>query len=168
MKELILGGARSGKSHYAQELATNSALPVVYIATATAEDEEMFARIEKHKADRPSDWKIVEEPVSLALILQQEASQNKFIIVDCLTLWLTNLIGLKQNTFMQEKENFLKVLPQLTGNMVFVSNEIGMGVVPMSSMGRKFRDELGWLHQKVASLCDRVTLMTAGISVKIK
>jgi len=100
--------------------------------------------------------------------LQQEASQNKFIIVDCLTLWLTNLIGLKQNTFMQEKENFLKVLPQLTGNMVFVSNEIGMGVVPMSSMGRKFRDELGWLHQKVASLCDRVTLMTAGISVKIK
>ncbi|MEH6651498.1 MAG: bifunctional adenosylcobinamide kinase/adenosylcobinamide-phosphate guanylyltransferase [Motiliproteus sp.] len=169
MQQLILGGARSGKSRLAEQLALRSGLEVTYIATATVGDQEMSERIELHRHRRPPHWGLIEEPIALAQTLQQQAGELRLLLVDCLTLWLSNLVCQEQKeTLRRETDALLRVLPELPGQVVFVSNEVGMGIVPMGELSRIFQDELGWLHQRVAQQCDRVVLTVAGLPHVLK
>jgi adenosylcobinamide kinase/adenosylcobinamide-phosphate guanylyltransferase len=171
MKELILGGARSGKSALAMQRALASHKDVTFIATATAGDAEMAARIKHHKADRPKHWALIEEPIALADVLSQHAAPNRCLLVDCLTLWLCNLLGdgnFDEVKFTMQRDALLKVLPQLPGHIIFVSNEVGFGITPMGQINRRFVDEAGRLHQQLAALCDRVTLTVAGLPLSLK
>lgn len=169
MRELILGGSRSGKSSLAEQRASESNLAVTYIATATAGDAEMAARIAQHQTRRPAHWVIVEEPLRLAQALQQHAAPNHCLLVDCLTLWLTNLLCAKdEELFKRERAAFLEVLPALPGRIILVSNEVGMGIVPMGELSRRFSDEAGRLNQEAAGICERVTLMVAGLPYPLK
>ena len=169
MLELVLGGARSGKSAYAEQLATNQQVDVTYIATAQAGDDEMAQRIAQHQAQRPTNWKTVEAPLELAHVLQHEAAADRCLLVDCLTLWLTNcLLQEKQNFWSQQREQFLQRLGELPGSIILVSNEVGHGIVPLGELNRRFVDEAGWLHQAVAQRADRVVLVTAGLPQYLK
>ena len=169
MKQLILGGVRSGKSALAQQRAQDSNLSVIYIATAIAGDAEMAERITRHQTDRPDDWRLIEAPVDLAGTLSEVAAEDVCILVDCLTLWLSNLLNADNKAlFQQQRQALLDVLPQLPGEIIFVSNEVNMGVVPMGELSRRFCDEAGWLHQALARMCDRVTLVVAGLPMELK
>lgn len=169
MKELILGGARSGKSAMAQQHAHETSASVIYVATATAGDDEMTERIERHRQDRPENWQLIEEPIALATILTKNAAADKCIIVDCLTLWLANLLeDTEKGLLERERDALLKCVSTLPGHIIFVSNEVGMGIVPVSEVARHFRDEAGRLHQSLAQVCDLVTLCVAGLSYSLK
>jgi adenosylcobinamide kinase/adenosylcobinamide-phosphate guanylyltransferase len=169
MKELILGGVRSGKSRLAEQHAQDCALPVTYIATATGEDDEMRARIAHHQAQRSGHWQLVEEPLALAAALQRHAAANHCVLVDCLTLWLTNLLCVHDETRLQnEVAALLQILPALPGHIILVSNETGMGVVPMGELTRRYCDEAGRLHQALALSCERVILTVAGLPLHLK
>jgi len=169
MKALILGGVRSGKSRYAAALAGEQACPVTLIATGTALDEEMAARIDAHRASRPPNWTVVEEPVHLAAALAEAAGPNRVLIVDCLTLWLTNLLcGDDPDALRREQRDLLDIFPTLPGHCVLVANEISLGIVPVSALARRFTDEAGAMHQGLASICDRVVLMVAGLPLIVK
>jgi len=173
MIELVLGGARSGKSCYAEQVAIESGISVIYIATAEAGDAEMQTRIEKHRQDRPHHWQTVEEPIKLADIIQQYSSSNSCLLVDCLTLWLTNILFDKQGNeqqslFKQESQALFKALDVFSGQLVMVSNEVGLGIVPIDKMTRRFVDEVGLLHQKIVSYSDKVVLVTAGLPQILK
>jgi adenosylcobinamide kinase/adenosylcobinamide-phosphate guanylyltransferase len=169
MRNLILGGARSGKSALAERLALASTRPVVYIATAQARDGEMAERIAHHRTRRPADWLCVEEPLALAEVLRQHARADRCVLVDCLTLWLSNLLGdADASRFERERAALLDTLPQLPGEILLVSNEIGMGVVPLGELSRRFVDEAGRLHQALAALCDRVIFVAAGLPLTLK
>lgn len=168
-KTLILGGVRSGKSRLAERLAIESSLPVTYIATATAQDDEMRARIAAHRIRRPESWTVIEEPYQLALELRKHAGTGNCVLVDCLTLWLTNLLTSSDTMcFERELDNLLTVLPTLTGELILVSNETNMGVIPMGELTRRYCDEAGRLHQELAKICDRVTLTIAGLPHQLK
>jgi adenosylcobinamide kinase / adenosylcobinamide-phosphate guanylyltransferase len=169
MKTLILGGVRSGKSRYAGELAGAKAGPVTVIATASAEDAEMSARIEAHRRKRPREWTLIEEPLYLGAALRGADTPAGVIIVDCLTLWLSNLLcGEDADVIRRETDNLLDTLPKLRGDCALISNEVGFGIIPASALARRFGDESGSLHQRLAALCDRVILMVAGIPVTLK
>jgi adenosylcobinamide kinase/adenosylcobinamide-phosphate guanylyltransferase len=169
MHTLILGGARSGKSALAERLALASAGAVVYIATAQARDGEMAERIAHHRARRPADWACVEEPLALADVLRQHARADRCVLVDCLTLWLSNLLGAADaSCFERERATLLDTLPQLPGEILLVSNEVGMGVVPLGELSRRFVDEAGRLHQALAAVCDRVIFVAAGLPLTLK
>lgn len=169
MKTLILGGVKSGKSKLAESLAIESGLPVVYVATATIKDEEMRIRINAHRERRPRHWIVVEEPVRLAAVLKEHADSECCILVDCLTLWLTNLLTEDDvSVFKRERDALLTVLPTLAGNIILVSNETNMGVTPLSELARRYCDEAGILHQNLARICDRVVLAIAGLLHVIK
>lgn len=169
MKELILGGARSGKSRLAEKIALTSGLPVTYIATASGGDDEMRARIVEHQRRRPPTWKIIEEPRALARVLQEQAAPDRCLLVDCLTLWLSNLLGADDPELLpRERRAFLGLLPQLPGHIILVSNETGLGIVPLGVLARRFCDEAGWLHQELAQQCDRVLLTVAGLPQLLK
>jgi adenosylcobinamide kinase/adenosylcobinamide-phosphate guanylyltransferase len=165
MKELVLGGARSGKSAYAQRRAAAFGLPVTTIVTATAGDTEMAARIAHHRASRPADWRTVEAPRALAAALRTEAAPGRCLIVDCLTLWLMNVIDAD---FAAERQALLDALPRLPGEVLFVANEIGLGIVPLGAETRRFRDEAGRLNQDLAAACERVTFVAAGLPLVLK
>jgi len=169
VRELILGGVRSGKSGHAESLARASGKEVVYIATATAADDEMAARIARHRSDRPGYWTTIEEPLALARVLTEEAAAGRCLIVDCLTLWLTNLL-LDDDPDRLEREQaaLLAALPGLPGRIILVSNETNLGVVPMDALSRRFCDTAGRLHQQLGQLCERVTLMVAGLALEVK
>lgn len=167
MKHLILGGARSGKSRHAEHLAEQSGLAVVYIATAEALDAEMSARIAHHRAQRPGHWQLVEEPLALAAVLRAQAAPDRCLLVDCLTLWLGNLL-VDEARLQQEIDALYAALPELPGEILLVSNEVGWGIVPDNPLARRFRDEAGRLHQQLAALCDRVTLVAAGLPLALK
>lgn len=167
MKELILGGARSGKSALAERLADSSGLDVVYVATATAGDAEMAGRIAHHRKRRPAQWGVVEESRRLAAALQGAAAPGCCLLVDCLTLWLNNVIA-DEALFRRERAALLETLPGLPGRVILVSNEVGMGIVPLGELSRRFCDEAGRLHQDLAQLCDRVTLVVAGLPLVLK
>lgn len=171
MLELILGGARSGKSRYAEQRAA-ARQKAVYIATATAGDAEMQLRIQRHREDRlitGPRWQTVEEPLLLAQTLREHAVDDGFVLVDCLTLWLTNLLlNDDAQIFARERRALLAVLPTLTAQVVLVSNEVGQGVVPADPLSRRFVDESGRLHQELAQLCDRVVFVTAGLPMILK
>lgn len=169
MQTLILGGARSGKSALAERLAVASGREVVYVATAQALDLEMAERIAHHRAQRPASWLSVEEPLMLASILRQHAADNRCVLVDCLTLWLSNLLGIEDGRhFGSQTQAVLDTLPTLPGDILFVSNEVGLGVTPMGALSRRFVDEAGRLHQSLAQRCDRVLFVAAGLPLALK
>ncbi len=173
MIELVLGGARSGKSKYAEQQAIKSAKQVIYIATAEARDAEMKLRIDRHQQDRPQSWHTVEEPVFLAKVINDHAQQNCCLLVDCLTLWLSNILfdkkgGVQQTIFDNETTALFESLSNFSGQIILVSNELGLGVIAMDKMTRRFVDEAGFLHQKIAALSDKVVLVTAGLPQVLK
>lgn len=169
MRTLILGGARSGKSALAERLATRST-DVVYIATAQARDGEMAERVAHHRERRPAHWRTVEEPLALADALREHAHEGRCVLVDCLTLWLSNLLGDEQDParYEREREALLQALPSLPGEIVLVSNEVGLGVVPLGELTRRFVDEAGRLHQTLATRCERVLFVAAGLPLALK
>jgi adenosylcobinamide kinase / adenosylcobinamide-phosphate guanylyltransferase len=169
MRTLILGGARSGKSALAERLADQSGREVVYVATAQAGDAEMAARIAHHRARRPAAWLSVEEPVRLADALRMHARENRVVLVDCLTLWLSNLLGdADAQCFERERTALLDILPGLPGAIVMVSNEVGLGIVPLGELTRRFVDEAGRLHQSLAAISERVLFVAAGLPMVLK
>jgi adenosylcobinamide kinase / adenosylcobinamide-phosphate guanylyltransferase len=169
MRELILGGIRSGKSRLAEQHAKDSGLEVVYIATAQILDEEMRRRVAEHQSRRPGSWALVEAGQNLAEVLQREACAQRCVLVDCLTLWLTQLLcDADEATLRREVSALLEVLPQLPGQIILVTNETNMGIVPMGELSRRYCDEAGRLHQQLAQLCDSVYLTVAGLPLKVK
>ena len=170
---LILGGARSGKSIYAENLAKQSNLPVTYIATALIYDDEFRTRVQHHQDRRPVDWLVVEASFNLSNILNLYAKPNQCLIVDCLTLWLAQCIcpdcaPMEGVDWMYERNALLSVLPQLAGTIIFVSNEVGMGIVPLGKINRQFQDEQGRLNQAVAQIVSEVSFIAAGLPIKLK
>ncbi|HCD62769.1 bifunctional adenosylcobinamide kinase/adenosylcobinamide-phosphate guanylyltransferase [Acinetobacter nosocomialis] len=169
MLQLILGGARSGKSRLAEQTAISMQLAVTFVATAQALDPEMQSRIAHHQNQRPIHWALVEEPLFLANALKKIDQPNQIILVDCLTLWLTNLLLLEdQNVQQFECEQLLKVLPTLESEIILVSNETGLGVVPLGEISRRFVDESGRLHQALGQIADKVVFCVAGFPMILK
>ncbi|WP_028103059.1 bifunctional adenosylcobinamide kinase/adenosylcobinamide-phosphate guanylyltransferase [Pseudoduganella violaceinigra] len=179
-RALVFGGARSGKSAYAEQLAAASGKEVVYIATAAAGDAEMAERIAHHRAQRPAHWRTVEEPMALAAVLAAWRAPQRLVLVDCLTLWLSNLmfsdgtqypevgsIDLPAR-FHQERTALLSELTVDRGDVVLVSNEVGMGIIPWGAISRSYVDEAGRLNQAVAATCDRVAFVAAGLPLVLK
>jgi adenosylcobinamide kinase/adenosylcobinamide-phosphate guanylyltransferase len=182
---LILGGARSGKSVFAERLAASSGQSVAFIATATAGDDEMRTRIARHRASRPGDWHTVEEPLDLTGAVRLAGALADVMLLDCITLWLANWLSRQDETnsadtpassslfdrgAMQEIENLIDALASLgTGKtLIAVTNEVGLGIVPAYALGRTYRDTLGLVNQRLAEAAERVYLLIAGIAVDIK
>ena len=181
MKELVIGGARSGKSALAERRAAESGLRVVYVATAQVQDAEMERRIAHHRARRPADWGLVEAPLQLAAALRAHAARDTCLVVDCLTLWLSNLLFAGEAARQAEAgeavccpllqgqtQALVELLPTLPGHIILVSNEVGWGIVPMHPVSRLFGDEQGRLNQRVGAACEQVTLVAAGLPLSLK
>jgi len=184
--QLIIGGARSGKSALAEQVAKASNWPITYIATAQALDEEMLQRISQHQADRPEHWALVEAPLQLANAIDStlaNSKQGSCILVDCLTLWLSNSLCQANADsvarvagnlayWQQEQQQFLTLLEKIQQqdniDLILVSNEVGHGIVPMGELSRQFVDQAGWLHQAIARLADRVEFVMAGLPLTLK
>lgn len=161
---LILGGVKSGKSALAERLAINSMFNVTYIATATADDTAMQQRISHHQQHRPSHWLTVEQPIQLAKALTAHCQSEQCVLVDCLTLWLTNLLMQENEALLQtEITTFLELLPNIKGELILVSNETNMGIMPLGDLTRRYCDEMGLLHQKIAAVSNTVVLTVAGL-----
>ena len=169
MMQLILGGARSGKSRLAEQIAKDSNLNVTYIATAQAFDHEMQARIDLHQAQRPGHWTVIEEPLYLADCLKKYDQKGQIFLVDCLTLWVSNLL-IHQDINIQtaQCQQLLAVLPTLKSDVILVSNETGLGVVPLGELTRKFVDESGRLHQDIGKIANKVIFCVAGFPMILK
>ena len=171
MKHLILGGARSGKSRFAEEQALafaagNKTKPLVYVATATAGDDEMSQRIQHHQERRGQQWHLLEEPLDLASVIIHYQGVEDCVLIDCLTLWITN--GLLSKQWPVRRQEFIAALQQSRATILLVSNEVGSGIIPLGELSRDFVDESGRLHQELASLCDQVTLLIAGLPLSLK
>jgi adenosylcobinamide kinase/adenosylcobinamide-phosphate guanylyltransferase len=164
---LVIGAARSGKSRYAESVAQDSGLTKLYLATARVLDEEMAARVTRHKLDRGVGWFTVEEPIALAAAIANRAAPDRVILVDCLTLWLTNLM-IEGEDIAGHVAALATALERARGPVVLVSNEVGGGIVPDNAMAREFRDLQGRLNQDMAALASHVTLVVAGIPLAIK
>src|SRR5450432_168455 len=180
---LILGGARSGKSTFAEQLAQRSGRSVAFIATATISDDDMRLRIERHGAARPADWLTIEEPLDLAHAVQQATSQSDVIVLDCITLWVSNWLFTQEtiddaspvtspyyDAALAEIDKLLITFNALDSQktLIVVTNEVGLGIVPSYTLGRIYRDVLGLVNQRLAAAADRVYLMVAGLGVDIK
>lgn len=164
---LVVGGARSGKSRFAEELALATGLAPVYVATAGVHDEEMRARVLDHRSRRDARWTTVEVLLDLAGALDAESTPKRVVLVDCLTLWLTNvLIG--GGDVEAAIDELLTALGRVKGPVILVSNEVGSGIVPDNAISRAFRDHQGRLNQKIAALAHRVTLVVAGLPLDLK
>jgi adenosylcobinamide kinase/adenosylcobinamide-phosphate guanylyltransferase len=169
VRELILGGVRSGKSRLAESRAAASGGEVVVIVTARPLDEEMALRIEGHRQRRPAGWQVVEEPIALARAVAESDRNGRFLIVDCLTLWMTNLLlDPDPERLSSERQALLVQLERTEADLVLVSNESGLGVTPAAALARHYCDEIGQLHQQLATLCERVTMTVAGLPLTIK
>ena len=169
MRTLILGGVRSGKSRLAEQRAHASGLSVVYIATSMpAGDLELQERVRKHRTRRSSEWLTVEEPFALGETLRAHASPERCLLVECLTLWLTNLLCQRPEQLVAERDSLCRAVETLSCELVMVSNETGLGVVPAGALSGQFVDISGELHQKLAALCERVTLTVAGLAIDLK
>jgi len=164
---LVVGGQRSGKSRFAEELVAGSGRRPVYIATATAGDDEMAARIAAHRDRRGTAWTTIEEPLDLAVTLGREAAADAAVLVDCLTLWLGNLMAAKRD-IARETETLVAALSAAAGPVVIVSNEVGAGIIPDNPLARSYADALGILNQRIAEAVGRVVLMAAGQPVLLK
>lgn len=165
--DFVLGGARSGKTSVALARAAASGLPPVMVATAQAFDAEMAARIAAHRAERGPDWGLVEEPLELAAALRREARDGRILVVDCLTLWLSNVVLAERDVEAAIGE-LGRTLAAVAGPVVLVSNEVGLGIVPDNALARRFRDLQGRLNREVAAVAERVTLVVAGLEVAVK
>lgn len=170
---LILGGARSGKSAYAEKLALDSGLPVTYIATAQVYDAEFGQRVAHHKNRRPLAWQTIEQPFNLGAAVKEHAKPNHCVIIDCLTLWLAQCIcpdcdRPQHLNWQHERQMLLDALDALPGLVLIVSNEVGMGIVPLGEINRQFQDEQGRLNQAVATVANRVSFVAAGLPLTLK
>lgn len=178
---LITGGARSGKSHYAQELARKMGGPVLFVATAEAGDEEMRQRIEKHRQSRPPDWRTLEVTHNIGKRIEQEIGDAQIVVVDCVTLLVGNIFGLHSGKALEQIEEstlekqvvveineLIKCIGKVEARFVIVANEVGLGLVPDNRIGRLYRDLLGKANQMLAKSADEVILMVAGLPLKIK
>jgi adenosylcobinamide kinase/adenosylcobinamide-phosphate guanylyltransferase len=163
----VLGGARCGKSRYAEALVASQDPPWVYIATAEPLDAEMRERIDAHQARRDARWRTLEAPRALSAALRAAAAPGTCVLVDCVTLWLSNLL-LAQADVERETSLLIETLTQLTGPVVVVSNEVGGGIVPDNALARRFRDAQGRVNVRLAEVADRVTLLVAGLPVMLK
>ena len=169
--QLLLGGARSGKSRLAEQYALElhkkqeNVAKLIYLATATAGDSEMKTRIDNHQARRDKQWRLIEEPIDIANVIQQSNS-NTTILIDCLTLWLSNCLHV--DCWSEQRDKLINALNDCQANVVMVSNEVGSGVIPKGELSRTFVDESGWLHQELATLCTKVTLVVAGLPMILK
>lgn len=163
----VLGGARSGKSRYAEALVTAHPRPWIYVATAEAWDDEMVVRIARHRDDRGSGWTTVEEPLDLPGALRRHAVPGTTVLVDCLTLWVSNLMGAERDVEVATAQ-LLDALAVVAGRVVIVSNEVGLGIVPDNALARAFRDHAGRLHQAVAARAGTVVLVVAGLPLTVK
>ena len=164
---LVLGGARSGKSAFAERLVAETGLSRHYIATGRAFDDEMRDRIAKHREDRGNGWETHEEPLALAARIKDVARGDRAVLVDCLTLWVTNLM-LEERDIATEFAGLIEAIAKAPGRLVFVSNEVGLGIVPENRMAREFRDHAGRLHQRLAALVPEVYFVAAGLPLKMK
>ncbi len=179
-RTLIVGGARSGKSAYAERLAAESGKDMIYLATAQACDAEMAARIAHHRQRRDHHWTTVEEPLALGDALAHWCTPGRLVLVDCLTIWLSNLLFSERHdfpevgniapppVFQRQRERFFQALEQAAGDILLVSNEVGMGVIPQGAISRWFVDEAGRLNQAVAARCERAVLIVAGLPLTLK
>jgi len=168
MKNLILGGVKSGKSRYAENLATSISEQVTLIATATVLDNEMAVRVARHQEDRPASWITREEPVHLGQALRSIQGAN-VVVIDCLTLWLTNLLMLEDSEALnQEIDDFEQTIKTFKYPLILVSNETNMGIVPLGDLSRQYCDQVGLLHQRLAAVCDKVELIVAGLPLVLK
>ncbi|GHC88367.1 bifunctional adenosylcobinamide kinase/adenosylcobinamide-phosphate guanylyltransferase [Novosphingobium pokkalii] len=163
----VIGGARSGKSRHAQMRAEQTGLAPVYVATAQAFDGEMADRIARHQADRDARWRTVEAPIDLAGAIAREAAPGRVLLVDCLTLWLTNLL-LAEHDIAAALTALERAVAGAAGPVIVVSNEVGQGIVPDNALARRFRDEAGWANQRLAACCDEVELVCAGLALRLK
>lgn len=172
MIHLISGGARSGKSRFAEQLALAHGGPVAYVATAAVADAEFAERVAHHRARRPAHWALIEADRHLAAALSRTAAVDTLLLVDCLGMWLMRFCGdddgFDEAVFTREKHALLHALAMLPGEIVLVSNEIGWGVVPLGKLSRRFVDELGRLNQDIALRCERVTLVACGLPLVLK
>ena len=169
---LVLGGVRSGKSRYVQTLAA-AASPVAFVATArpSDSDEEMRHKIERHRAERPKEWRTIEEPLDLDRVLRNEGSNHRMIVIDCLTLYAANLIDAELGNLVAIEKRLQALYSALRAvpcSVALVSNEVGSGIVPPFPEGRKYRDLLGEINQRVACVADNVVLMVAGLPLMLK
>jgi adenosylcobinamide kinase/adenosylcobinamide-phosphate guanylyltransferase len=164
---LVLGGARSGKSAFAEKLIAESSLAKIYLATATAGDDEMKARVAQHRAQRGEGWITIEEPLALVDALTREATRGRAVLVDCLTLWLSNLMLAERDPEI-EARRLTRFLGVAKYPIVFVSNEVGLGLVPETPLGRRFRDAQGRLNQLVAASVPNVVFIAAGLPLWLK
>jgi adenosylcobinamide kinase / adenosylcobinamide-phosphate guanylyltransferase len=167
---LVLGGARSGKSRYAVEQARQMSGSVAFLATAHAGDGDMAARIARHRAERPSAWRTIEEPLDVAAACRRAAAAHDLIVVDCVTVWVANLMerGDDDAAVLAAADDLAKLARERVASIVLVSNEVGEGVHPPSALGRRFRDLLGSVNQRLAAAADRVILMVAGLPLTVK
>jgi adenosylcobinamide kinase / adenosylcobinamide-phosphate guanylyltransferase len=185
MRTFLIGGARSGKSSLAANWAAQRATSVCYVATATVSDDEMAARIDLHRRERPDHWRLAEEPRKLAATLRQEANSNQLVLIDCLTLWTANCLWPPPSDLSNprpdqaelrtdlagwhaERTAFLDTLKATSTDVIIVSNEVGTSLVPENAAARLFRDEQGRLNQLVAAVCDEVFMVTAGLPFRLK
>ena len=168
-RTLVLGGARSGKSWYALEVGESlgESLDRVFVATGVGFDEGMRERIARHRADRDSSWRTVEEAVEVWDVIARECREGRVVVLDCLTLWLNNLM-LEGRDVESDLTRLVESLEGVTGELILVSNEVGLGLVPDTELGREFRDLHGRMNQAVAGVCDRVLFMVAGLPVVVK
>jgi adenosylcobinamide kinase/adenosylcobinamide-phosphate guanylyltransferase len=163
----VLGGARSGKSRYAERLVMNCTAPWVYIATAQAHDEEMSARIAEHRQRRDGKWRTLEAPLDLPGAIAAHGNNGQAVLIDCLTLWLSNVMLAGQD-LMAEQQRLITALSNTDGPVVVVSNEVGFGIVPDNALAREFRDAQGRLNMQVAAIADRAVLIAAGLPLILK
>lgn len=163
----VTGGARSGKSGFALNMADAVSVKKAYIATAESMDSEMSERIKKHKEARGKEWDTFEEPVKISALIKSLDEKYDVLLIDCLTLWLSNMMLADKNV-EEEMKVFCSSLLKVRCSLIIVSNEVGMGIVPENKLARQFRDLSGMLNQKIAEISDEVYLLTAGIPIKIK
>lgn len=164
---LVLGGRRSGKSRWAEDWIRSTGLAPVYVATAEAKDDEMRARIARHRERRGGDWRLVEAPVELARAVREASDAGSAVLVDCLTLWLTNLL-LAERDVDEATAELRAELTARRGPVALVSNEVGSGIMPMNALARRFADAAGTLHQRLAADANEVVLVTAGLAQRLK
>lgn len=169
MKHLVLGGVRSGKSAFAEKQIAATGRSVHYLATSQVWDDEMASRVAKHQQDRPADWQVIEEPINVAETLNSLNHLENAVIVECLSLWISNLLCLEDEfVFVAETRAFLNAVEAFQGDLVIVSSEVGLGIMPMNKLARRFGDEIGTMNQKLASLTEWVTFVAAGLPMPLK
>lgn len=171
MKHLVLGGVRSGKSQFAERWIAKQQYSVCYLATSQVFDEGMADRVAKHRAHRPEHWQLIEEPLYVAKAFARIQSEypDHGVILECCSLWLTNLlIQEDESQYQKERTEFLNAVAAFKGHLIMVSAEVGLGIMPMNALARRYGDEIGTLNQQLAQLCDQVTFVTAGLPMTLK